>query len=103
MKLVFSAQDITEAHIVSGMLNANGIETHVGGHYLQGGIGELATMGFANVHVDDEDVAEAKSLIEAYERESAAEESPVRKKARTGQLLLPILFALAVLAFFLFY
>lgn len=103
MKLVFSAQDITEAHIVSGMLNANGIDTHVGGHYLQGGIGELATMGFASVHVEDENVAEAKSLIEAYERESAATDSPVKKKERIGKLLLPILFVLAVLAFSLVY
>jgi len=35
MKIIYKARDIIEAHIVSGMLNANGIETHVGGYYLQ--------------------------------------------------------------------
>lgn len=67
MKLIYKARDITEAHIVAGLLNANGIEAHVSGHYLQGGIGELATMDFSNVHVADEDIALARKLIAEYE------------------------------------
>jgi nitrogen regulatory protein PII-like uncharacterized protein len=70
MKLVYSASDIIEANIVAGMLQANGIESHVGGFYLQGGIGELAARDFANVHVADEDVELAKKLIEDYEQAS---------------------------------
>jgi hypothetical protein len=52
------------------MLQANGIDAHVGGYYLQGGIGELAARDFANVHVADEDASLAKSLIEDYEKAS---------------------------------
>ena len=70
MKLVYSASDIIEANIVAGMLQANGIDAHVGGYYLQGGIGELAARDFANVHVEDEDVELAKKLIEDYEKAS---------------------------------
>ena len=74
MKLVYSASDIIEANIVAGMLQANGIDAHVGGYYLQGGIGELAARDFANVHVADEDVELAKSLIEDYEKASINED-----------------------------
>jgi hypothetical protein len=70
MKLVYRAGDIIEANIVAGMLQANGIDAHVGGYYLQGGIGELAAGDFANVHVEDEDVELAKRLIEDYEKAS---------------------------------
>ena len=74
MKLVYSASDIIEANIVAGMLQANGIDAYVGGYYLQGGIGELAARDFANVHVADEDVERAKSLIEDYEKASINED-----------------------------
>jgi len=67
MKLIYRAGDIIEAHIVSGLLQANGIEAHVSGHYLQGGIGELAPAGFANIHVQDTDIALASQIIEEYE------------------------------------
>ena len=67
MKIIYKARDIIEAHIVSGMLNANGIETHVGGYYLQGGVGDVAVFDFANVQVADEDVVLALPLIAEYE------------------------------------
>lgn len=67
MVKIYSAADLTEAHIVSGMLQANGIEAHVGGHYLQGGIGELAAMDFASVYIDDNDREPARQLIDSYE------------------------------------
>ena len=67
MKIIYKARDIIEAHIVSGMLNANGIETHVGGYYLQGGVGDVAVSDFANVQVADEDVELALPLVTEYE------------------------------------
>ena len=67
MKIIYKASDIIEAHIVSGMLNANGIETHVGGYYLQGGVGDVAVFDFANVQVADEDVALALPLVAEYD------------------------------------
>ncbi len=68
MVKVYDASDITEAHIVRGMLEVHGIEAHVGGHFLQGGVGELAVQGFAAVYVKDGEVVTARSLIGAYER-----------------------------------
>ena len=67
MKIIYKARDIIEAHIVSGMLNANGIEAHVSGYYLQGGVGDIAVYDFANVQVADEDVALALPLVAEYD------------------------------------
>ena len=67
MKIIYKARDIIEAHIVAGMLNASGIETYVGGYYLQGGVGDMAVHDFANVQVADDDVALARPLIEEYD------------------------------------
>jgi hypothetical protein len=67
LKLIYKAKDITEAHIIAGMLTANGVRAHVSGHYLQGGIGDLAAFDFAHIYVVDEDVSLALSLIAEYE------------------------------------
>jgi hypothetical protein len=67
LQIAYRAKDITEAHIVAGLLNANGIETHVGGHYLQGAMGEIGAAGFSNVHVEDEDLYPARQLVAEYE------------------------------------
>lgn|SRR5690554_2379590 len=67
MQIAYRAKDITEAHIVAGLLNAGGIETHVGGLYLQGAMGEIGSAGFSNVHVGDEDLYEARQVIAEYE------------------------------------
>ena len=67
MVRIYSAADIAEAHIVRGMLQAEGLDAHVGGHYLQGGIGELAAMDFASVYVDEDDLDRARNIIADYE------------------------------------
>lgn len=68
MQIVYRAGDVIEAHIVANMLEAQDIHTYVGGHYLQGGVGETIAFGFANVWVEDDEVAQAKKLITHYEQ-----------------------------------
>lgn len=70
MDIVFKAGNIIEAHIVAGMLNACSIRTYVGGHFLQGAVGDLCPAGFANVFVAREDFEEAASLVAEYEKEN---------------------------------
>ena len=70
MQIIYKAADIVEAHIVAGMLKSEGIEAYVGGHYLQGAIGDLSPLGFANVFVDSSDVQRATILIQEYEADS---------------------------------
>lgn len=76
MEIAYQAQDITEAHIVAGMLRANGIQAQVAGHYLHGALGELGTQNLAQVKVGQEDFLAARILIEAYERNQLEDEEP---------------------------
>lgn len=103
MKLIYKASDINEANIVSGMLRANGIEAHVGGYYLQGGIGDLAATGFANIHVADEDVELAKTLIAEYESASIVHNVSAEKRRHTNFLLSIILFAIITIVIFYYF
>ncbi|WP_297796213.1 DUF2007 domain-containing protein [uncultured Marinobacter sp.] len=73
MQIAYRARDITEAHIVAGLLEANGIETYVGGHYLQGAMGEIGAAGFSNVYVEDEDLYRARQLAMEYESTSRSD------------------------------
>jgi len=82
LKTVFRANDIVEAHIVAGMLQSEGIKTFVGGHYLQGAVGDLAVQGFADVQVLENDVGLAGTLIAEYE--SSTEQKPGSADLKTG-------------------
>lgn len=70
MQLVFRANNILEAHIIAGLLKSEGIDSYVGGHYLQGAVGDLPATDFAHVFVDDADQARAEALITDYENDS---------------------------------
>tara|TARA_R100001039_G_C1763731_1_gene59261 strand:+ start:136 stop:411 length:276 start_codon:yes stop_codon:yes gene_type:complete len=88
VKIVYRANDIIEAHIVAGMLRANDIEPHVGGHYLQGAVGDLAMDGFANVLVAEDDYDTAVGLVREYDA-SAAQESTEEASSDEGDLYKP--------------
>ncbi len=72
MKIVYKAANIIEAHLVSGLLQAHEIQAFVSGHYLQGGVGEIAPNGFANVSVVDDDVTLAIQVVTEYEQNTRA-------------------------------
>ncbi len=65
---IYTAQDITEAHIIKGLLEAHQINAFVNGFYLQGGIGEIAPTNFAGISVEDDKVEAALDIIRAYEK-----------------------------------
>ncbi|MCG6938541.1 MAG: DUF2007 domain-containing protein [Gammaproteobacteria bacterium] len=100
MKLIYKASDINEANIVSGMLRANGIEAHVGGFYLQGGVGDLAAMDFATIHVPDEDVELARSLIAEYESVPVIKDASAVKRKRANFLSSIILFVIIIIVIY---
>lgn len=97
LQIAYRAKDITEAHIVAGLLKANDIETHVGGDYLQGAMGEIGAAGFSNIHVEDEDFYSARQVITEYEASSRvtlaknSDESKPDSYARWFLLVLAVL------------
>ncbi len=102
MLIAYRAKDLAEAHIVSGMLHAGGIDAHVGGHYLQGAMGEIGAAGFTNVHVEDEDYPRARAIVEEYEANLS--EAPVAPPSedRANRYATWFLLALALLMAVLF-
>ncbi len=68
MQPIYTARDILEAHILKGYLQQRGIETHVSGFYLQGGIGELPVGGTVQLWVADEDVKNALAALDEYDQ-----------------------------------
>ena len=72
MQIIYRASNIVEAHIVAGMLKSEGIDSYVGGHYLQGAIGDLSPLSFANVFVGDSDVPKAAIIIREYESNTSS-------------------------------
>lgn len=67
MKTVYIAQHSIDAHVVRGLLESHGIHAIVTGDYLQGGIGELPAFGIVEVRVAENDMAEARSIIETFQ------------------------------------
>ncbi len=96
MKTIYRAADILEAHIVCGMLNAEGIEAEVAGFYQQGAVGQLAPQDFARVMlIDERDEDRAERVIADYEqrdpappseREQPASDEEVSKPAESSRL-----------------
>ena len=98
MKLIYKARDITEAHIISGLLKSNGIEAHVGGHYLQGGVGDLAAMDFATISVADDDTESAASIITDYDKSNITNTANRKNKnIFTGPLIALVLSIITML------
>ncbi len=113
MQRIFKAGNITEAQIVKGLLESNGIDAYVGGYYLQGGVGEIASMDFANVQVAEDDIQKARAIIDEYEqgdlgpnddKRSPSHSSPAHQaKAQTSEgrkLFLVIIISVAIGALF---
>lgn len=75
MKSVYEASSGLDAHMVLNLLEQHGISGRIEGEYLQGGIGELAAMGFVRVLVADENHAEAMQIIREWEAIQPAEEA----------------------------
>jgi hypothetical protein len=100
LKLIYRAKDITEAQILSGLLASNGIKSHVGGFYLQGGIGDLSAMDFATLYVADENVESAMAIITEYDATIASTERPQHRSSFTIPIIILLLsiFMIIILA-----
>jgi hypothetical protein len=78
MVTVYTAQMITDAYLIKGLLENHGIPAFVSGGYLQGGIGELPAIGLITVSVGESLADQATALISDFEHaepEQGAESS----------------------------
>lgn len=63
---VYHAETTTDAHLIKGLLENNGITAFVSGHYLQGAFGELPVMNIIQVMVDDQDESQARRILQDF-------------------------------------
>jgi len=94
MKQVYAPANAAEAHMLAHLLEQNGIQAHIHGEALQGGVGELPAMGLLQLLVADEDHEAARALILQWERAHAAPTSDEVRERRP----LPIWSALVLVA-----
>lgn len=66
--VVYTAQLITDAYLIKGLLENNGISAFVAGDYLQGALGGLPVSGLITVSVEEPDASAASNLVMAFER-----------------------------------
>lgn len=102
MQIAYRARDLAEAHIVAGLLQSSGIECHVGGHYLQGAMGEIGAAGFTNVHVEDDDYALARTVVAEYEATTPSESASAEEGDRANRYATWFLLFLAIVMVVLF-
>lgn len=74
MKIAYHADDALDAQLISDLLNNGGIFAQVRGAAMQGLVGEAAAMGNVKVWVKDEDLPEAKVIIENWGNASFVDE-----------------------------
>ena len=63
MKKVFDALSNIEAHLVLHQLQQAGLEAHIQGEHLQGGMGDLPAIGNVHIIVNDTDEVEERQII----------------------------------------
>lgn len=68
MKSVYRGSDYFEAQLLTGLMQQAGLQVHLNGTALQGGLGEVPALGHLSITVNDADQVRAIEIIEAYER-----------------------------------
>jgi len=84
MKCIFEASSGLEAHMISNLLQQVEIDTRIDGEYLQGGIGELQTMGFVRVLVNDSDYKNAQEIIKIWDANQSVPEKVTPPKSKSS-------------------
>lgn len=79
MRAVYEAENIIDANLVKGLLEASGIPAYVRGSYLTGGIGELPVSGLLAVCVPASAFPDATQVLaewQARQPTAPADEDP---------------------------
>jgi hypothetical protein len=80
LKTAYQANSAIDAHLVLHLLEHSGVQAKIFGEYLQGGIGEIQTMGLVRVMVDDASYDQARQIVEHWE----AQEIPADDENENG-------------------
>lgn len=68
MQIAYRAANLSDAHLLRQLMEAEGIPAFVQGEYLQGAVGELPANTEVFVRVPDEHVEAARAVVDDWER-----------------------------------
>ncbi|WP_347901976.1 DUF2007 domain-containing protein [Pseudomonas purpurea] len=66
MQRIYEPENLMEGELLQGMLASEGVEAHLVGRDLLGGVGELPVFGLLGLAVDNDQAQYARELIAAY-------------------------------------
>ena len=75
MRAVYQAENILDAHLVRGALEAHGLRAFVTGEFLTGAAGQLPAAGLVAVLVADEEFAAAQEVVAEIEAARLADDA----------------------------
>ncbi len=67
MQTIYRTNNITDAYLIKGLLEQQGIPSHVAGEYLTGGVGELSARDFIYLRIAPQYLEAALQLIEDFD------------------------------------
>jgi hypothetical protein len=79
LKTAYQANSAIDAHLVLHLLEHSGIDAKIFGEHLQGGIGEIQTMGLVRVMTDDTSYERARKIIEDWESQEVPTDEEMEK------------------------
>ena len=100
MITVYQAHSSFDAKLIQDQLSFEGIDSHIMGDLLQGGMGELQAHGLVKLMVDEEDFNQSITIIENWkntkisENESVTTQSVSPKKNNKAILMFVIVFVI---------
>lgn len=66
MRVVYTAENLIDAHLVKGLLESEGLMAFVLGEHLTGGAGDLPVMGLVSVGVAEVDLEAAERVLQEW-------------------------------------
>lgn len=91
MRTLYEAANLVEAHMLADLLKQEGLQTHVQGEYLQGGVGELQANALVRLMIDEADYPRARAVVDAWDAAQPRDpvtSSPASDRQRTQDVLL---------------
>ncbi len=66
MRRIYEPENMMEGELLQSMLASEGIDSHITGRHLLGGVGELPVFGLLGLAVNDDQAERARQLITEY-------------------------------------
>ncbi len=104
MKLLYSASNAIEAHMILDLLEQAGLSARIDGEYLQGGVGELQAIGIVRVMIDENDFVDAYKIIREWDSTQPEQEvQPTTIKTKSSSISTFLGFACGVAVTFVYF